>query len=151
MRLFGGARGQALVYLAVTLPVFMAMVGLAIDGALVLSARRELQSVVDGAARAGATRLDMESLRGGVANEVKLDQSRARAASLDYLDQQLEADVAWQRPPAIRVEVSDVRVRVAVEGSLRTAFLRVVGMEQVPLAASSTADVQYGIRGPGQT
>ncbi len=144
-------RGQAVLYLALTLPVFVAMVGLAIDGALLLTARRELQSVVDGAARAGATRLDMESLRGGVGTEIKLDHDRARVASLSYLDQSLAADIAWQAPPTARVDVGSVRVRVAVEGELRTAFLRVVGVDRVPVAATADADVQYGIRGPGET
>jgi Flp pilus assembly protein TadG len=142
-------RAQAFVYLAVTLPVFVAMVGLAIDGALLLTARRELQSAVDGAARAGATRLDMASLRGG-GGEVKLDPLAARTASMSYLEQQLATDIAWQAPPNARVEVGRVRVRVAVEGELRTAFLRVVGMDRVPVAAAADADVQYGIRGPGE-
>jgi Flp pilus assembly protein TadG len=144
-------RAQVLVYLAVTLPVFMAMVGLAIDGALLLTARRELQSVVDGAARAGATRLDVESLRGGGDGDVKLDAVRARAASVSYLEQSLDADIAWHAQPTVHVEVGRVRVRVAVDGELRTAFLRVVGVDRVPVAATADADVQYGIRGPGQT
>jgi hypothetical protein len=143
-------RAQAFVYLALTLPVFVAMVGLAIDGALLLTARRELQSVVDGAARAGATRLDMASLRGGGGGEVKLDPLAARTASMGYLEQQLASDIAWQAPPNARVEVGRVRVRVAVEGELRTAFLRVVGVDRVPVAAAADADVQYGIRGPGE-
>ena len=139
---------QALVFLAVALPMFVAMTGLAIDGALLLTARRELQSVVDGAARAGATRLDMAYLRGAGADEVRLDPVGARAASTTYLDQWLDRELAWYSPPTMRVEVGRVRVRVAVEGSLRTAFMRVVGFDRVPMAAAADADVQYGIRAP---
>ena len=72
--------------------MFMAMAGLAIDGALLLAARRELQSVVDGAARAGATRLDMDLLRASGGTDVQLDRAARRAASLSYLDQSLAAD-----------------------------------------------------------
>jgi len=141
------SRGQALVFLAAVLPVFVSMAGLAIDGALLLAARRELQSAVDGSARAGATRLDMDLLRDS--GEVRLDQAQARAASLRYLDEWLARDVAWQAPPEMFVDVSSVRVRVAVEGNLRPAFLRIAGIERVPVAASADADVQFGIRGPG--
>ena len=47
-------RGQAIVWTAVMLPLFLAIVGLAADGGLVFSARRELQNIADSAARAGA-------------------------------------------------------------------------------------------------
>jgi Flp pilus assembly protein TadG len=139
-----------LVFLAVALPAFVAMVGLAIDGALLLTARRELQSVVDGAARAGATRIDLDALRGPRA-EIKLDQARARATTLGYLDESLATDVAWQAPPTAHVEVGRLRVSVAVNGELRTAFLRAVGVDRVPLAASSDADVQFGVRTHGDS
>ena len=114
-----------------------------------MTARRELQSVVDGAARAGATRIDMDAFRGGA--ELRLDQARAGLAAREYLDQELGSDLAWQSRPTVRVDVTRVRVRVVVEGPLRTAFLRAVGVNEVAVAASADADVQYGIRGPGKT
>ena len=140
-------RAQALVFLAAALPVFVAMTGLAIDGALLLAARRELQSAVDGAARAGATRVDMASLRDG--GEVRLDAAGARAASAQYIDQWLGRDLAWQAPPRVRIEVTEIRVQVRVEGDLQPAFLRIAGIERVPVAATADADVQAGIRAPG--
>lgn len=140
---------QALVFFAAALPIFVAMAGLAIDGALLLTARRELQSAVDGAARAGATRLDMELLRGSGGGDVQLDPVRARAATLQYIDEALDRRLAWDTAPVTRVEVSRLRVRAAVDGSLRTAFLRIVGIDQVPVGASAVADVQYGVRAPG--
>ena len=57
------ARGSAVVWVAVTLPLFVSLVGLAIDGGVVFDARRELQSVADGAARAGAMQLDETAYR----------------------------------------------------------------------------------------
>ena len=142
-------QAQVLVFMAVALPIFVGMAGLAIDGALLLTGRRELQSLVDGAARAGATRMDMDYLRANGGSDVRLDAERARAASLHYLDQWLDRDMAWESLPNTQVEVSRVRVRVAVDGTLRTAFMRIVGFDRVPVAASAHADVQYGIRGPG--
>jgi uncharacterized membrane protein len=49
---------QALIWFTLMLPLFVSMAGLAIDGGVLLASRRQLQSVADGAARAGATRLD---------------------------------------------------------------------------------------------
>jgi Flp pilus assembly protein TadG len=141
-------RGQVLVFLAVALPIFMAMAGLAIDGALLLTARRELQSAVDGAARAGATRLDMDALRASGGTEVRLDRTRAEQVSLSYLDESLVHDVGWQTAPAVRAIATATRVHVVVEGRLRTAFLRIVGMNDVLVGASADADIQYGIREP---
>jgi uncharacterized membrane protein len=141
-------RGQVLVFLAVALPIFMAMAGLAIDGALLLAARRELQSVVDGAARAGATRLDMELLRASGGTDVQLDRTRAEQASLSYLEQSLAHDLGWQASPVAHSVASSTRVHVVLEGRLRTAFLRIVGLNDVLVGASADADVQYGIRGP---
>ena len=54
---------QALLWMTVAIPLFLTMGGLAIDGGAVLDSRRDLQSLADGAARAGATRLDMDRLR----------------------------------------------------------------------------------------
>jgi uncharacterized membrane protein len=141
-------RAQALVFLAVALPIFMAMAGLAIDGALLLAARRELQSEVDGAARAGAARIDMDVLRASGGTTVQLDLALAHAAGVAYLDQALSRGLAWHAPPAARVEVSRTRVRVEVEGQFQTAFLRIVGLDRVPVGATANADVQFGIHGP---
>jgi Flp pilus assembly protein TadG len=141
-------RAQALVFLALALPIFVATAGLAIDGALLLAQRRELQSTVDGAARAGATRVDMQLLRASGGSDVQLDLERARTAGAAYLDQTLPRTLAWRSRPEWQIDVSRTRVRVTVAGRLNTAFLRVVGMDQVPIGATADAAVQYGVRAP---
>jgi hypothetical protein len=141
-------RAQALVWLAVALPVFIAIAGLAIDGALLLTARRQVQSVADGAARAGAMQLDQELLRGSGGNHVRLDVGAARATALGYLGEHLNQELPWATPPRAEVRASQQRVHVEVEGGLRTAFLRVVQIERVSVGATSFADVQFGIRDP---
>ncbi len=46
--------GQALAWFVVVLPLFLSIVGLAIDGEAVLRAHRRAQGAADGAARTGA-------------------------------------------------------------------------------------------------
>jgi len=143
----GGRRpAQALVFLAAALPVFVAITGLAIDGALLLAQRRELQSAVDGAARAGATRVNMQLLRASGGSDVQLDVERARAAGAQYLDHALAPAVVGQSQPRGHIEVTRTRVRVTVDGRLQTAFMRVVGVDEVPIGATADASVQSGIR-----
>src|SRR5256885_6317416 len=80
---------QALVWFTVALPLFLSITGLAIDGGVLLASRRQLQSVADGAARAGATRLDLDRLRSSAGAEVQLNQALAREAASIYLDERL--------------------------------------------------------------
>src|SRR5207237_2876094 len=95
---------QALVWLTLALPLFVSIAGLAIDGGVLLTARRQLQSVADGAARAGATRLDLDRLRASGGADVQLDQSLATAAAVAYLDERLARDLPWQSSPATHVD-----------------------------------------------
>jgi len=143
-------RAQALAFLAVALPTFVAMAGLAIDGALLLTQRRLLQSTVDGAARAGATRLDMELMRASGGGDVQVDIALARTASNAYLADGLNRALPWWSPPEARIEVTRTRVRVTVEGSVPTAFMRIVGVDQVAIGATADAAAQHGIRAPTQ-
>ncbi|MDQ3809327.1 MAG: pilus assembly protein TadG-related protein [Chloroflexota bacterium] len=141
-------RAQALLWLAVALPMLLAVTGLAIDGALLLAGRRELQSMADGAARAAATRVDAQALRVSSGRDVQLDVPSAQEVGLRYFSQSLQPDLAWDDPPSARVQVSRTRAIVTAQGALRTAFLRIAGVERVPVAATAYADVQHGIREP---
>jgi Flp pilus assembly protein TadG len=137
---------QALVWLTVAIPLFISMAGLAIDGGVLLNTRRQLQSAVDGAARAAATRLDTPRLRASGGADIRLDASLADRAARGYLDQAFATEVhAWQGQPQTDVEVGVRRVHVEVHAQLRTAFLQIVRIDTVPVEASAFADVQYGI------
>lgn len=140
---------QALVWLALSMPLFVSTAGLAIDGGVLLTSRRELQSVADGAARAGATRVDMDRLRGSGGADVQLDPVLAAAAARAYLDDRLGHELTWQSAPDSQIDVSSRRVHVLIHGSVRTAFLRVMRIDAVPLAATAFADVEFGIRDGG--
>lgn len=139
------SRGQALVWMTLMLPLFLSVAGLALDGGLLLITHRQLQSVADGAARAGATRLDVDRLRSSGGIDVQLDQAVAREVALTYIDDALRQ----QRRPVDGVTatlgVTSRRVDVTVQGTVRTAFLRIAHIDSVPLLAGAEANVQYGI------
>src|SRR6266852_5071036 len=122
---------QALVWLTLALPLFISVAGLAIDGGVLLASRRQLQSVADGAARAGATRLDLDRLRSSGGADVQLDQTLARQAAASYLDERLARELAWQAAPTTYVDTAARRVHVVIQGTMRTAFLRVVHIDSV--------------------
>src|SRR5438477_11164770 len=86
---------QALVWLTLALPMFVSIAGLAIDGGVLLASRRQLQSVADGAARAGATRLDLDRPRGSGGADVQLCQALAAEAAAAYLAARLARGLAW--------------------------------------------------------
>jgi hypothetical protein len=141
---------QALAWFTLALPLFLSIAGLVIDGGVLLTSHRELQSVADGAARAGATRVDMARLRASGGTAVQLDPTLALDATRNYLQDALRDNrLAWQAPPGAQVEVGSRRVSVLVSGTLRTAFLRLVHIESVPVEAAAFADVQFGIRDAG--
>jgi uncharacterized membrane protein len=142
-------RGQALIWLVAALPLFLSSAGLAIDGGLLLASRRHLQSLADGAARAGATRLDLDRLRATSGADVRLDGRAADDAVRRYLSEGLtQADLPRMNPRA-QIAISERRVRVQLDGTLPTAFLRVVHIESVPISATAQAEIQSGIRQTG--
>jgi Flp pilus assembly protein TadG len=141
------APAQALVWFTLALPVFVSIAGLVIDGGVLLTSRRELQSVADGAARAGATRVDTALLRSSGGTDIQLDPTLAMDATRTYLEDALVGNtLAWQTPPAAQIEIGARRVSVLVRGSTRTAFLRIVHIDVVAVEAAAFADVQFGIR-----
>lgn len=131
-------RGQAIVWTAVMLPLFLAIVGLAADGGLVFSARRELQNVADSAARAGAQQIDVRAYRESRGRTVVLDEPAAHRVAA-------EAAARQGTSRAIRIEVEPSRVQVDVSSDAPTSFLRLVGIDSVRVTAAATAEVRHGI------
>ena len=131
-------RGQAIVWTAVMLPLFLAVVGLAVDGGLVFSARRELQNVADSAARAGAQQIDVRAYRESRGRTVVLDEPAAHRVAA-------EAAARQGTSRDIRIEVEPSRVQVDVSRDAPTSFLRVVGVDSVRVTAAATAEVRHGI------
>lgn len=127
---------QALVWVAVMLPLFLSVIGLAFDGGMLFNARRSLQSVADGAARIGAMQVDQTAVRAGGA--VVLDPIMAREAASAYL--------ARQRPGLNGTVAADPQqVVVQVRRDIPTGFIQLVGVETIPVDAVATGRPCSGI------
>jgi Flp pilus assembly protein TadG len=132
-----GEGGQALVYVAVMLPLFLAIVGLAVDGGVVWGARRELQNVADTAARAGAMQIDVVAYRQSAGELIVLDPTSARETAASYL--------AGTPGLSAQIQADQRRVVVAVRREVRLSFLRIVGLQTVQIGAVAPAEVRFGI------
>lgn len=132
--------GQALVWVAVMLPLFLSVIGLSIDAGMVFDARRELQNVADAAARAGAMQIDQNAYRASSGATVVLDPAAARGAAMQYVGTQ-DAGMT------VAVDVAPQRVVVEVSRSVPTSFLRLVGIETVRISATAPAAPRFGIEG----
>jgi Flp pilus assembly protein TadG len=144
--------GQALLWLALLMPMLIGIAGLAIDGATVFTARRELQSVADGAARAGATQVDVGSLRAADGSALRLAPGTgphtAIGTATAYLASRSKSDIQWPNGLSWRVDVNGPDVSVLVQATVPTAFLRILHIESVPIDAASSADLRHGIGAP---
>ena len=131
-------RATALVWAAITLPFFIAMVGLTLDGGLLFADWREMKNVTGAAARAGATQIDQQAYRQSNGATITLDPAKARAAAAQYVTSELPGV-----QPQISVEPQ--RVEVTVSRDAPTDFLRIVGVMTAHITATSPAEARYGI------
>jgi hypothetical protein len=136
-----GERGQSVVWTAAMLPLFLSVVGLSADGSTVFAARRELQNVADGAARAAAMQIDLGAYRDSGGTRVVLDTARARQTALAYLQRQ-------GRGIAGTITTAPQQVVVRVELDLPLSFLPLFGIRTVRLIATAPAVVRYGVERP---
>ena len=135
--------GQAIVWAAVMLPLFLSVVGLTIDEGIVFDARRELQNVADSAARAGAMQVDQQAYRASSGATVVLDQAAARQVAAEYAASQGQGLAAT-------IAVEPQRVVVQASREVPTSFLRLVGITSVRVSATASAEVRYGIDRPNR-
>jgi len=135
--------GQAIVWTAVMLPLFLSVVGLAVDAGIVFDARRELQNVADSAARAGAMQVDQQAYRASSGATVVLDQAAARQVAAEYAASQ-------GRGLAATIAVEPQRVVVQASREVPTSFLRLAGITSVQVSATAPAEVRYGIDRPNR-
>lgn len=131
-------RGQAIVWVAVMLPFFLAIVGLVIDGGVVWNAERQVQGTADGAARAGAEALDTQAYYGSNGQTVALDPAAARQQAAAYLAREASG-ATWS------VSADGREVVVHVRRSVPTSFVRIVGINSVALATTGAAEVRHGV------
>lgn len=120
------------------LPLFLSVIGLAIDGGVVFDSRREAQNVADSAARAGAMQIDQDIYRSSSGQTIVLDPSSAQETAVEYISSQGSGITAT-------VSADTQQVNVTVNRSVTTSFLRIVGINSVQVSATASAEVQHGI------
>lgn len=135
-RLSGDERGQVAPLVAVCLVGFLAVAGLVIDGGIMFSARRELQSLADGAARAGAMAVDEAVLR-ETGGSIVLDPEDARTAAQGYLEA-----AGFEGTFEILATVDSVNVRLHEKRG--TVLMSLVGLREFDVAASATGSPRSG-------
>jgi Flp pilus assembly protein TadG len=171
------SRGNSLVLTAVLLPILIGLVALAVDIAVLATARAQLKTVADGAALAGAFQLaDENRVRGAteLTSEINNAQTRAqttgqanlvlgKAAVITGGSSGSSGDVVvgfvdpvshkWTPPPLSNVlQTNSVQVnatRSSDHGGLVPGFFsRALGFSDTKLTVTSTATVQnYTVTG----
>ena len=133
------ARAQALVFLTAMLPLFLGVIGLALDGGHLFAERANLQAIADASARAGAVRLDTARMYAEGTGAVFLSPTEAAAAARDY------ASYHGLGSDAIDTAADDQAVSVQLHSDVPTVFVKVVHIDSVSIRASSTASARYGV------
>jgi uncharacterized membrane protein len=131
--------GQASVVLVGALVICLGFTGLAVDGARLFTARRDLQNVADSAALAGASAIDVGHFRATGGSEVRLDPVAARAAV-----EQLLAASGLPFATQVDVEIEPDRVVVHLSRPVDMTFLRIAGLREEQIGASASASPQTG-------
>lgn len=133
--------GQVIVLVAILMVGLVAVVGLVTDGGMVFTQRRNLQNVADGAALAGAMRIDENAYRASAGGSVVLDEGAAYQTAVEYLQE--EGGLLYT------VAVRPERVEVSVSRQASTGFLRVIGINGFEIGASASAEPRHGIASAG--
>ena len=132
-------RGVVAPLVAVMLLGLLGIAALVIDGGVLFAARRDLQGLADGAARAGAMTLNLESLRS--AGHVVLDPEAAQGAARDYL-----RAAGFDGDIAVTADTTGVTVDLAQDR--QTVLMGLLGVRTVRTEAHAVARPRSGIERP---
>jgi uncharacterized membrane protein len=150
----GRERAQVIVWFAVMLPlVFLPILGFSIDAGYVFNARRDLQSIADGAARVGGQQIDVKRLQGlnptrGEDGKVRLDPAKAKAAAAAYLeDAGIPKDQAENGD--VTVDSDGAWIVVTAERDVKPLFLAMLHAPTIHMRAQGQAEPCSGITGIG--
>jgi uncharacterized membrane protein len=124
---------------AVMLLGLLAVAALVVDGGVLFAARRDLQGLADGAARAGAMAVDVETLR--ETEEVRLDPEEAEATASAYLQ-------AAEFGGGSSVSADILSVTVHLSDARSTVMMGLLGVDSVQVEARSVARPRTGIDQP---
>ncbi len=135
--------GQALAWFVVVLPLFLSIVGLAIDGEAVLRAHRRAQGAADGAARTGVGHVQIGHARSVPDAQDVLDPSAARQAASDYI-------AAVYPDLQVTTQADEQHLAVIVRQPVTPTFLQLLHVSTVQIEARSNARPRGGIDRPVQ-
>ena len=123
------------------LPLFLSAIGLATDGETVLRAHRRAQGAADGAARTGATHVQIGHSRAEPGAGDILEASEAQNAAASYIAQVY---------PDLQVKTSadEQHVVVVVTQQVAPTFLRLVHVSTVQVQARADARPRGGVDRP---
>lgn len=121
-----GEQGSATLWMIGVVVSSMLMIGLVVDGGVMLRARSDAFSLAAAAARAGAQQLDPDAATQG---RPVLDPNRARQVALDYL-------AARNATGTVAVTTETITVTVTTTAHLQ--MLQVVGANTVSFNATAT-------------
>ena len=125
-------RGQATILVLGMTMLVLGVVGLAVDGTKAFIYRRTLQTAADAAALAGAGELDVSKYYSSRGRAIALDPGEAGYAARRWLTLRgLEARTS--------VSVEENMVTVRIRGEVPTLFLRIIGLERVPVAVEAAS------------
>jgi uncharacterized membrane protein len=124
---------------AVMLLGLLAVAALVVDGGVLFAARRDLQGLADGAARAGAMAVDIETLR--ETEQVRLAPVDAEAAAHEYL-----RAVGYGGTSSVSADILSVTVHLSDARS--TVMMGLLGVASVQVEARGVARPRTGIESP---
>ena len=124
--------GQLMVLtMGLTLVVF-AVAGLAIDGTRAFVMKRSLQNAADSAVVAASAEIDTSMYYASGGSQVRLDEQLARSVAIRSLTE--------RGFPADAELVADEHfVTVVLRSESRTTFLKLVGIDNIPVVVTSSA------------
>jgi uncharacterized membrane protein len=124
---------------AVMLLGLLAVAALVVDGGVLFAARRDLQGLADGAARAGAMAVDEEWLR--QTEEVRLDPGEAQSSARAYLGASGFGGTA-------SIDTDILSVTVHLSDARSTVMMGLLGVDSVQVEARGVARPRTGIERP---
>ena len=137
-------RAQVTVFFALMLPVFVAVVGLALDGGRILEKHADLEAIADAAARAGAAAMDTSAsgaLRSDASSPPTLEPAAAEGAARAY------AEYEGAVPLGVTADASQVVVRVGEH--VPTVFLRIAHLDSLWIESRGIAHPRPGVAQAG--
>lgn len=127
-------RGTLTLYVLGLCVAVLFLGGLSLDLWRVIAVRRDLATMADAAAAAGADGLDEDALRTGV---IRLDAERARRLARDNLAAQSDAGIV----EGATIDVRDASMSVTLQSEVRFTLLRVfLGADAFQVDVTSDAE-----------